>query len=358
MSNIKQQLGSGALSGFASTVFLQPFDLLKTRLQQGDGTLVKRNTATLFQTSRQIVASQGLAGLWRGTNASLIRNVPGISLYLTGLTQLRTAMAGSAYFSAPGRTESARNTSVLPKLSSQGNLIAGASTRVAVGFLLNPFSVLKARYEACSPSNMYSYTSLSSAFLSIARSGPTELFRGFLASSLRDAPYAGLFVVVYEAVKKHSGKPRFPYVTRVLTMFYLPSICIPSTIRRTVDIHTHDEWGSGWSGSYGVYTSIRRNQDEGSSAYRKSIPRLFPNGTNDLGSTGYRGLLRWSLFATVAQSLEFSHWLGGVRERTCIHADFIIDENTSAQWICFRLTSHRQHVIAGTQPPNHAPDAP
>nr|GAT46137.1 predicted protein [Mycena chlorophos] len=201
MSNIKQQLGSGALSGFASTVFLQPFDLLKTRIQQGDGTLVKRNTATLFQTSRQIVASQGLAGLWRGTNASLIRNVPGISLYLTGLTQLRTAMAGSAYFSASGRTESARNTSVLPKLSSQGNLIAGASTRVTVGFLLNPFSVLKARYE----SNMYSYTSLSSAFLSIARSGPTELFRGFLASSLRDAPYAGLFVVVYEAVKKHSA---------------------------------------------------------------------------------------------------------------------------------------------------------
>ena len=36
---------------------------------------------------------------------------------------------------------------------------------------------------------------------SIARGGPSELFRGFLASSLRDAPYAGLFVVFYEGIK-------------------------------------------------------------------------------------------------------------------------------------------------------------
>ncbi|KAF7331633.1 Mitochondrial glycine transporter [Mycena kentingensis (nom. inval.)] len=200
MGNVRNQLGSGAVSGFASTVFLQPFDLLKTRLQQGDGTLTPRKSASLLQTSRQIVASQGVIGLWRGTGASLVRNVPGISLYLTGLTQMRTALARSPYFSVPGSSET-RNASVLPKLSTQGNLLAGATTRVAVGFLLNPFSVLKARYE----SNMYAYTSITSAFVSIARQGPSELFRGFLASSLRDAPYAGIFVVVYEGIKRQAA---------------------------------------------------------------------------------------------------------------------------------------------------------
>lgn len=30
----------------------------------------------------------------------------------------------------------------------------------------------------------------------------SELFRGFLATSLRDAPYAGLFVVFYEGIKR------------------------------------------------------------------------------------------------------------------------------------------------------------
>lgn len=60
-------------------------------------------------------------------------------------------MATSPYFSRI-RTPSddrSRNASVLPKLSSQGNLIAGATARVGIGFLLNPFSVLKARFEVC-----------------------------------------------------------------------------------------------------------------------------------------------------------------------------------------------------------------
>ena len=74
------------------------------------------------------------------------RNVPGFALYMTGLTQLRTLMAKSPYF-ARVQSPSATSTSVLPALTNQGNLIAGATARVAVGFLLNPFSVLKARFE-------------------------------------------------------------------------------------------------------------------------------------------------------------------------------------------------------------------
>lgn len=38
-------------------------------------------------------------------------------------------------------------TSALPKLNSQGNLVAGAVARTSVGLVLNPFTVLKSRYE-------------------------------------------------------------------------------------------------------------------------------------------------------------------------------------------------------------------
>jgi solute carrier family 25 protein 38 len=54
---------------------------------------------------------------------------------------------------------------------------------------------------------MYAYESLSGALVSIIRQGPHELLRGFLASSLRDAPYAGLFVVFYEGIKREACKP-------------------------------------------------------------------------------------------------------------------------------------------------------
>lgn len=66
---------------------------------------------------------------------------------MTSLTQLRTAMANSPYFARTDNVQATGNGSVLPKISMQGNLLAGAVTRVGVGFILNPFSVVKARFE-------------------------------------------------------------------------------------------------------------------------------------------------------------------------------------------------------------------
>lgn len=79
-------------------------------------------------------------------------NVPGVAIYMTSLTQLRSVMASSHYFTVPA-TQDRSNTahdSVLPKLTNTGNLVAGASTRVGVGFLMNPLTLLKARFEATS----------------------------------------------------------------------------------------------------------------------------------------------------------------------------------------------------------------
>ena len=53
-------------------------------------------------------------------------------------------------------------------------------------------------------SNVYNSlrTSFPNAVATIVRSGPTELFKGFVPSALRDAPYAGIFVAVYEKIKR------------------------------------------------------------------------------------------------------------------------------------------------------------
>ncbi|THV00541.1 solute carrier family 25 member 38 [Dendrothele bispora CBS 962.96] len=213
MKNVGLQMTSGAVSGLAATLVLQPFDLVKTRIQQGgihptSGAFSTVPPAlytqpTVLQTARDIIYENGVKGLWRGTSASLIRNVPGMALYLTTVTQLRTFMASSPYFTK-NLTENKgarKGESVLPKLTNQGNLISGAVARVSVGFVFNPLSVMKARFE----SNMYAYTSLRSAFLSIARGGPSELFRGFSATSMRDAPYAGMFMVFYEGLKHRAS---------------------------------------------------------------------------------------------------------------------------------------------------------
>lgn len=150
-------------------------------------------------------------------------------MYFAGMNQVRTTLASTPYFSVTG-TEHTSSGSVLPKLTKQGNLVAGALTRVVVGALLNPFTVLKARYEVPlfptlatipvltsylrhSQSKLYAYHSIPSAIGSLIRAGPSELFRGVLATSLRDAPYAGLFMLSYEQLKTElcmSFKYRFP----------------------------------------------------------------------------------------------------------------------------------------------------
>lgn len=77
-------------------------------------------------------------------------NVPGVALYMTSLSQIRTLMAKTSFFvSSRSLSNTGTSGSVLPKLSSHGNVLAGALTRVSVGFILNPFSVLKARFEVC-----------------------------------------------------------------------------------------------------------------------------------------------------------------------------------------------------------------
>ncbi|KAF9066866.1 solute carrier family 25 member 38 [Rhodocollybia butyracea] len=200
MKNVGQQMTSGALSGLTSTMALQPFDLLKTRLQQGDS--ANHRNVSILKATKEVLESNGMRGLWRGTTPSLMRNVPGVAMYMTCLTQLRSVMASSRYFTVPPVQDrsNASHASVLPKLTNTGNLVAGATTRVAVGLLMNPLTLLKARFE----SNIYAYQTLSGALASLVRSGPTELLRGASAASLRDAPYAGIFVVFYEGFKRNA----------------------------------------------------------------------------------------------------------------------------------------------------------
>lgn len=66
---------------------------------------------------------------------------------MTGLTHLRSFIARSPRFSIKKVQNNTKT--VLPKLSNSGNLLAGATARIAVGLVLNPFSVVKARLEVC-----------------------------------------------------------------------------------------------------------------------------------------------------------------------------------------------------------------
>lgn len=77
--------------------------------------------------------------------------------------------------------------------------MSGAVARAFAGFLLMPLTILKVRYE----SNLYSYSSLAGAARDIyAKDRIRGFFVGYGATAVRDAPYAGLYVLFYEQFKR------------------------------------------------------------------------------------------------------------------------------------------------------------
>ncbi|KAJ2611772.1 hypothetical protein H4S08_002994 [Coemansia sp. RSA 1365] len=181
-------LGAGALSGVTSCVLLQPFDLVKTRLQQqGSG---GRGISAITKTVQNIIMTDGARGLWRGTVPSLIRNAPGTSLYFYFLNHTKG-------FCLTAERRLARDPTRV-KISATGNMIIGASSRAFAGFLLMPGTVLKVQYE----SSLYRYTGILGAVNEIWRKGGMRgFFIGAVPTAIRDAPYAGLYLLLYEAIK-------------------------------------------------------------------------------------------------------------------------------------------------------------
>jgi solute carrier family 25 protein 38 len=66
---------AGAVSGLVTCILLQPFDLLKTRLQQQPLTArsVPTGSGSVWRVLRQVLQQDGMIGLWRGTVPTLVR---------------------------------------------------------------------------------------------------------------------------------------------------------------------------------------------------------------------------------------------------------------------------------------------
>ncbi|WVN86208.1 uncharacterized protein L203_101369 [Cryptococcus depauperatus CBS 7841] len=211
---------SGALSGLSSAVVLQPLDLLKTRIQQSQGD-ARSKRQRVQSVVKQVLKEDGPAGLWRGTMPTLIRNVPGVAIYFYSLSAIRNHLSQIPYFAitvpvldqegnpfvslrTSEMKREASTRSAIVKLSSVGNLLAGAVGRTSVGFVLSPITVVKARFE----SNRYSnYHSILGALSSLYKThGIKGFFQGFTATAARDAPYAGIYLVFYEKCKEFVEK--------------------------------------------------------------------------------------------------------------------------------------------------------
>ncbi|KAL9137423.1 MAG: hypothetical protein Q9175_001377 [Cornicularia normoerica] len=203
-SNNSFHFFAGLATGCLSATLLQPADLLKTRVQQS-------RSISLITTLRQILAGpDSLKQLWRGTLPSVIRTGIGSALYFTSLNALRQHVAQSNLLMSTDIVQASAgnaqySSSSLPRLSNVANMTTGAIARTSAGFLMMPITVIKVRYE----SSFYSYKSIWGAGSAILKiEGIRGFFSGFGATAIRDAPYAGLYVLFYEQSKLRLSQVR------------------------------------------------------------------------------------------------------------------------------------------------------
>ncbi|KAI5954360.1 hypothetical protein KGF54_002135 [Candida jiufengensis] len=193
-------LVSGAIAGLVSAVTLQPFDLLKTRLQQQQHTNKHEVRTSLVKELKKLTK---IKDLWRGTLPSTLRTSIGAGLYFTILSKMRSNWA--IYKKKHNQNVDTKSeSSVLPKLTPMENLTTGFVARAIVGYITMPITIIKTRFE----SNLYNYNSMyegiSGIYLDDKKTNHGSIknfFRGSIVTLARDCPYAGLYVLSYESFK-------------------------------------------------------------------------------------------------------------------------------------------------------------
>jgi len=191
--NALTHFAAGASAQMFSAVVFVPMDIIKQRclVQQ-----VHKNSArkvSAFKMGRDIIKSEGIAGVYRGYSAAMLCFAPHFGLYFVFYEKLREAAAKSMHTDV-------RHLPFYTYLLCSG--ISGATA----AWLTNPLDVLKTRIQVQSKSTGTSKTYKSSldGLRSILRTeGPRALFHGAVPRSLWLGTSGALSMMFYEKIKTY-----------------------------------------------------------------------------------------------------------------------------------------------------------
>jgi solute carrier family 25 protein 38 len=130
-----------------STTLLQPLDVIKTHMQAAESVHSRKFGAVL----KNILAEDGVRGLWRGTGPACVRVGFGAGLYFAVLgpmlDTLKKTFGGSSSSVVAGGGEGATGGALRDKLPAFVTLSAGALTRALASSVVCPITVIKTRME-------------------------------------------------------------------------------------------------------------------------------------------------------------------------------------------------------------------
>lgn len=167
-------------------MFTNPLEIVKIRLQV-QGEVVKEANGAGKRSAMWIVKNLGLAGLYKGASACLLRDVPFSAIYFPTYSHLKRDFFGE---------------SPTKRLGVLQLLTAGAIAGMPAAYLTTPCDVIKTRLQVEARKGDTSYTGLRHAASTIMKEeGFQAFFKGGPARILRSSPQFGFTLAAYEVLQ-------------------------------------------------------------------------------------------------------------------------------------------------------------
>ena len=189
---------AGMSAGFCQFIATNSYEMVKIRLQEQGKLAVSEQLSTL-----QILRQLGVRGLFTGTSATLLRDVPFSAIYFSSYGLLKNWVLSQPTDSIIHSTMVTGDNTNLA-----GNFFAGVLAGVVSSWTVTPADCVKTRLQAQTrlPPEQRKYTGLVHCFQTILQEeGPTALFKGATARVAALAPLFGVSLAVFEALQKTFG---------------------------------------------------------------------------------------------------------------------------------------------------------
>eukprot|EP01065_Artemidia_motanka_P048252 TRINITY_DN7731_c3_g1_i1.p1 TRINITY_DN7731_c3_g1~~TRINITY_DN7731_c3_g1_i1.p1 ORF type:complete len:674 (+),score=103.60 TRINITY_DN7731_c3_g1_i1:254-2275(+) len=273
-----ESLVAGGIAGGVAKTTIAPADRVKILYQVNAD--LKFTWAAAWRTGRGIYNKEGLAGLWRGNGATMMRVVPYSAV--TFMTYDRYHSLLQSAVPLDGR-EGAMLT----------RFLAGSMAGVTAVTATYPLDLLRARMAAHMKPGV-AYETYSMALSQICREeGPRALYAGITPTLVGIVPYAGMSFMTFETLKAHLKTSRG----------YATDRDIPTPIRLAA---------GGFAGlvaQSGTYPLdiLRRGMQVGTLPHNMSMHAAFAHVYRQQGWRGlYKGLSMNWVKGPVAVSVSFT----------------------------------------------------
>ncbi|RKO87474.1 mitochondrial carrier domain-containing protein, partial [Blyttiomyces helicus] len=178
---------TGVSAGIAEAILVNPFELVKIRMQDKGNAGVYNGTGDCV---KKIFASDGALGFTRGLEATMFRHAVWNGGYFGVISGIRSTLP-----------EAETKQGTLAR-----NFVAGTLGGTFATMLNTPFDVAKTRIQG-QTAVPFKYGATIPSILLVAREeGVGALYKGFLPKVLRLGPGGGILLVVYEVVTTYMRK--------------------------------------------------------------------------------------------------------------------------------------------------------